>query len=522
MKKMKLYVPLFVTLFLGMAGSAFAQLSCDVASTPVSRAISSGHAEQAGDLIFNCTHGGTATTAATITVGYGVTITNNVTIPGGAGSIAIASTTGTFAAAPPTVTNASISNATGQIVISVPAQPATAAGTPASFTLTGVRVSLSGTGLGSLTANVSVSPGSGVLITAGQNVATVITTILAGIEDSPAPALTGLSALYFSSSATAVPGRGAFTFTVTENFIDAFRDASQITGASNDTNLLVTFSGMPTGTTITGCTATITAAFTTLTVSGGGVATAAAPTLTITFDGPTNTTAIETVTVTCTGFTAPAAALPLSATITATVTLAPVSTALTGAGAVIPAATHFIPRFAAVTHALGTVLSFTPNTTTMILPYVVATPGADAGTGAGVFDTGVAIANTSSDVVGAGSIFTTGGAVAQAGTITFHFFPSSGTAADRFSVTTASVAAGATFISNVSDLMESVGRTTAFSGYVIAVANFTNAHGAAFVYGGSSGFRITSATDVLVVPSPIASARTATGGLGFLVEATSK
>jgi hypothetical protein len=179
-----------------------------------------------------------------------------------------------------------------------------------------------------------------------------------------------------------------------------------------------------------------------------------------------------------------------------------------------------VPRFASTPVSIGTVLQFTPNTTTMIIPYVVADPA--TAPPAGTFDTGIAIANTSSDVIGTGSIFGAGGASPQPGTITFNFFPNSGTAADRFSFTTASVAAGASYVALVSDIMKAAGRTTAFSGYILAVANFTNAHGSAFVFGGVANNRLTSATDILVIPSPVTNPRTGTGGIGAIVEATTK
>jgi hypothetical protein len=529
MTKTKLFLPLFVILVMGMATSAFAQLSCSVASTPVSRATSTGHAEQAGDLIFNCTGGGTATTLATITVGYGVTITNNTVHPP-LQPIAITNVTGVFVGAAPTVS--SVSNTTGQVVITVPANAA-AVGATGSFSLVGVRVSLNGTGITSLNANVSVSPGNGVLITAGQNVATVITAILPGINTTTAPpALVAgtQSALYFASSGVAVPGRGTFAFTVTENYIDAFRDQSQIAGATNDTQILVTLTGLPTGTSITGCTAALSGAATAVQINGGVAAatiTAAAPTMVLDFVGPTNIAAVETITVTCTGFAAPASALPLSATITGTVTLAPIGQALSAAGAVlttVPGTTvtsGSVPRYASSTSSLGTLLSFTPSTTTMIIPLAMGDPSTTAV--AGTFDTGIAIANTTADTVGGTSIFATGGAVPQAGTITFTFFPSDGTAANRFSVTTASVVSGASYIANVSEILRAGGRTSSFVGYIIAVANFTNAHGTAFIYGGSTaGSRLTSATDLLVIPSPVAASRSSVGGVdASLVEETS-
>jgi len=80
--KTKLFLPvLTVIVLLGLSSTAFAQNSCGVASTPVSRDTNTGLTEVAGDLIFNCTFGGTVTTTATMTVAYGVTITNNTAYP---------------------------------------------------------------------------------------------------------------------------------------------------------------------------------------------------------------------------------------------------------------------------------------------------------------------------------------------------------------------------------------------------------------------------------------------------------
>src|SRR5690242_2372512 len=100
MKKMRLFMPLAAVLLMGMATSAFAQISCNVASTPVSRAVNIGHTEQVGDLIFNCTGGTVNTTAGVITINYpGLTsITNNNTIPA-IHPITITNATGGFAGA---------------------------------------------------------------------------------------------------------------------------------------------------------------------------------------------------------------------------------------------------------------------------------------------------------------------------------------------------------------------------------------------------------------------------------------
>src|SRR5262245_63957624 len=98
--KIRMLMPvLTVLLVFGLANTAFAQLSCSVASTPVSRDTDTGHTEVVGDLIFNCTGGSTATTTATMTIDYGVTITNSTAYPGGK-PIGIVNTSGSFNAPP--------------------------------------------------------------------------------------------------------------------------------------------------------------------------------------------------------------------------------------------------------------------------------------------------------------------------------------------------------------------------------------------------------------------------------------
>jgi hypothetical protein len=459
-------------------------------------------------------------------------ITNNTTSPV-VHVIAITGVAG-FTGGPPVVS--SVSNTTGQIVVSIPAQTPPAVAN--SFSLTGVLASLVGTGLTSLSANVSVSPGNNVLITAGQNVATVITSVQATPISAAASTAVGFPALYFSGTGAAVPGRAASSFTITENYIDFFKNqgATQYLAASHDTQLLVTFSGLPAGAFLTGCGAVANPGAAPLNVITAP--TAALPNgLLLDFTADLSLGAVETVTVTCTGLNAPTT-LPTTATaVTATVTAAPVGTAFcsTAAGTVGSATGTFVcitpgtaaapgpgavPRYASTPVSIGTVLSFTPNTTTMLISFALGDPS--AAPPAGTFDTGIAIANTSTDVIGTTSIFAAGGANPQPGTVTFSFFPSSGTATDRFSYTTPSIAAGASYVANVSDILKAAGRTTSFSGYIIAVANFTNAHGMAFVYGGTAAGRLTSASDVLVIPSPILSARNVVGGIGAVVDATTK
>jgi hypothetical protein len=213
-----------------------------------------------------------------------------------------------------------------------------------------------------------------------------------------------------------------------------------------------------------------------------------------------------------------AAALPITAPITATVTLAPTGSALSGTNTplVTVATGGSVPRYATNNLPLGTVISFTPATTTLLIPYAVVTKDSQN------FDTGFAIANTTVDPASFNSA-ALGGATDQSGTITFTFFPQDGVTPPS-TFTTPNVLAGGSYIATLSNMLplSTPPVTGAFSGYVFAVANFTNGHGAAFVFGGTSATRLTSTTDVLVLASPLIQPRS-TSPAGFpLVEYTTK
>jgi hypothetical protein len=564
MLKIKSILPVFaVVLILGLSNAAFAQLSCSVASTPVSRATDTGLTEPAGDLIFNCVFGGTATTTATMTIDYGVPITDNTaypaagnTVSGVTGVVRIINVTA-FAGGAPTI--ASVTNSTGQIVINIPAQ--NAAGNY-SFTVTGVLLALSGSGKTSVSANVSVSPGNNVLITAGQTTAVVVTSVLPGIQS---PTITtfqapGLILTTGTVVATgALPILGGFSINVRENYIDSFRNASQFNGgqSTQGVQLLFTFTGIPAGVTFSGalgssttpCTATITSGAVTVPVTGAGtsVVTATNNTLLVEIaptgagqaaNGP-NLTAIDTVTLACIGVNIGAtASLPLNpGTVTATVTMAPVGTAFSATGAVLTATTTGqIPRYTAsqLPSPPLTVVNIIPATTNMLFPFVSVGGG---------FDTGFAIANTTGDPYGGTA---NGGARPQTGTVTMYFFPIGGT---PFCVTTGGtatnpvtggasatncsvlsstnvglglstggvVAPGSSWVVLGSEIFKSVtGAPATFNGYAFAVANFTNAHPSGFVADAAFSGKFTAGGPALTLNHPFIVARLGPGAAEIL------
>ena len=105
------------------------------------------------------------------------------------------------------------------------------------------------------------------------------------------------------------------------------------------------------------------------------------------------------------------------------------------------------------------------------------------------FDSGVAIANTSEDR------YTVGSATASSGTIAFHLFPADGSTGVTWE-TPASTAAGATYQALVSEIAGGAGLTS-FTGYIIAVCNFTHAHGEGFVLDAGKIAQTLNATVIL-------------------------
>jgi hypothetical protein len=122
--------------------------------------------------------------------------------------------------------------------------------------------------------------------------------------------------------------------------------------------------------------------------------------------------------------------------------------------------TTSIPRFKSTAQVSAITFTESGCTTSLLFPYVVATGG---------YDTGLAIANTSTDP--------TSSLIGATGTVTWYFY---GTNAPAEPVVGAAIAPGA--ISAV--ILSSI--APGFQGYAIAVANFNYAHGYSFVVNGNT------------------------------------
>jgi hypothetical protein len=538
MPKIKYILPVFVmVLVMGLSNTAFAQLTCNVASTPVSRATDTGLTEPAGDLIFNCVQGAVATTTATLTIQYsGVSITNNAAYPTNK-PISIINTSGTLTGgqAPTPLVNANVVNVApggGQVVIQIPAQ-AGAAQAPGSFTLTGVLVALSGTGLANVRATVSASPGNNVLITAGQDTATVITSVSPGLNN---PTVTAGPGIILTPGVIIAQN---FSVKVQERYIDMFRNQWQFNQTTNATQastngvqLLFQFTGIPTGVTVGGCSASST---TGTLIQPATTITSAAPALTVEFGGANaaagpDLTNQDSVTLSCTTWSNGTATLPFTpGNVQVQVTLAPTGVAFgTGNTVLTGATTGQIPRYTQTllpTPPL-TVITIISATTHMMLPFV------SVGNG---FDTGFVFANTSSDPYGSAG----GGARSNSGTIAVYFFPTSGapfclttggtatnpigggTGATSCAVLSGTnvglgltsggvVAAGASWVVLGSEMFKQItGAPAVFNGYAMAISNFSYGHSTVFVADAAFSGKFTAGGPGLILPNPAVLSRTA-------------
>jgi len=393
------------------------------------------------------------------------------------------------------------------------ALPAIAVGGSATVTITNIKVAAStvaaGSGVPTGIAETIFVSGNGV-VTNALTATTVayVTNGLAGVKSSSTSsnALCNATNTY---SSTGVASTANFNVVLSEGFADAFKivgaagtnatlgsefTAHTETGfgatngtatntASSGTRVQITFNNIPANVTVylpltvanNGATLTLvtsaTGAYAAATGSNaagapgatnggtgaGSTGTGGAAALTVSTGSATavyETTAVDTAGAAT--FTVPvylqAAANAVTApttAITATVSLAPIG------------ATSNVPNFvsgSSTTTVNGS--TFSACSTTLLFPFVTNQLG---------FDTGIAIANTSSDLLNGG---TKSVASAESGTCSLTFFGSTAPAA---AVVTPTVTAGTAYAAAASTL------APGFQGYAIASCNFLYAHGFAYV-----------------------------------------
>jgi hypothetical protein len=157
-----------------------------------------------------------------------------------------------------------------------------------------------------------------------------------------------------------------------------------------------------------------------------------------------------------------------------------------------------VPRFVTNTQGSGTAFGVSDCVTNLLFPWVANVAG---------YDTGIAIANTTKDPFGVAN----GGAVAQAGSCTLTGYPAA-TGTPSVSFTSASVPAGAAFTMVLSDTVKNPA-FNGFVGYIIAVCQFQNAHGFAYITDnfGVGAPNTAQGYVALVIPNPTIVARNPAG-----------
>jgi len=174
---------------------------------------------------------------------------------------------------------------------------------------------------------------------------------------------------------------------------------------------------------------------------------------------------------------------PPAGTGTVNLSFAPTPTAaFTAAAGAAASSSLTIPRFIADTSAARNILTINICRTILLYPYVTNVQG---------FDTGLAIANTSTDPFGTG---------AQAGACALNWYQGTNNPAAG---TSGNIASGTVYTTLASTAVPG------FSGYMIAVCNFQFAHGFAFI--SDLGARnLAMGYLALVIPDPGSGSRTAT------------
>jgi hypothetical protein len=145
---------------------------------------------------------------------------------------------------------------------------------------------------------------------------------------------------------------------------------------------------------------------------------------------------------------------PPPGTATVNMSFAPAPPSFTASAGAAASSTLTIPRFIADPNAAKNLFNLNICRTILLYPYVTNIQG---------FDTGLAIANTSTDPFGTG---------AQAGSCTLNWYQGTNNPANG---TTGTIASGTVYTALASTAVPG------FNGYMIAVCNFQYAHGFAFI-----------------------------------------
>jgi len=473
---MKKTILIAAVMFFALSAVATAQFipgaRYTVASVPETFVSCCGQTEKTGDIGFTAIPGSPDSVAGTITVTYAVPVTNVAGTAYGNGIWASSigtSTGGAPIGTPPVVGIVSVtkqdSTGKGVVVLSVAAGGVY----PYTITLSGVRVDVSGSCSGSVSANITST---GNLLTSGETNVAVISNVKNALATPTATSVT-------INGVTGVQSSAVVPFAVNENFLDAFGKIPTSDPSANMSKIIrLSVSKVPAQVSLS---FPLTAGLFQLSSSNGTVASAAQ---TVNNAGSPTTVYYRLITD-----SNPGALESLSFNIGVTnagpypLSGAPVT--ISAHVAPIDATGTIIPRFADLpeceTPAVQ-ILSIYGASTTLLVPYATNMSGL-AG-----YNTGLAIANTTTDPGVAITGFKT--AVKQAGAITFYFYPQTGTAF-TYATTAGSpgsglnsdgtLKTGGSYVVLLDQLLKAAAQPLDFTGYIFIVTNFTNAHGQYFI-----------------------------------------
>jgi len=487
---------------LGATGTALAQSTVLGVSSSIDQARFEGIKEATGQVVLTSSSNGViggsgglgAGTPSIITITYGA----NLAVAVGSGNVSC-NTNGGGACA--SGTDFTVTGAKGQPVVKISFVNDTAMKVGGTITISGVRVNANAFGSsGLINATAAAVVPASISSTNAITFSTDTTKPVANVNPKALDVSLSVGPASFLSCVafTATVPPPDFELTVKEKFAQALTsvaDENGLSGAGTATqgsNILVTFTGVPNGVMITNSAITPDPLnpllLIALDASTAATQTAAVAndTLTFLFDVNTSdTTAIEKVLL---DFTLAAGILPTGLTpnaITANVALTSEPTAAAPVPDFIDAGTDF------------TAVGISDCVTNLLFPWTANVAG---------YDTGLAIANTTRDPFGVAN----GGAVAQAGSCTLTGYPAA-TGTPSVSFTSASVPAGAALTMVLSSTDNPA--FNGFVGYIIAVCQFQNAHGFAYITDnfGVGAPNTAQGYVALVIPNPSSAPRNPAG-----------
>jgi len=495
MKRNVAYVSFLLLVgLLGLTGTAFAQSTVFGVSSSINQVRHEGLAEATGQVVL------TSSSAGVIKDGSIITLTYQTNL-----AVVVADANVSCSAGWCSGANITVAGKAGQPIVSISFTADTPVPVGGTATISGIRVNASTLTSGTISTTVAaVVPAA----FAGTNAITFssnTTVPVANVNPQAlAVSLTKGPSSILTCTQSVTPS--SFEVAMVENFAAAITDLSDELGlsgagsAQNGSNILVTFTGVPNGVTLnyTGQNTTASKPPAPLTIvvaldastAASQTASTANATLSFLFDVTgDNTTAIEALLLDWsvsvpsnigTGITPNA--------VTATVSLAPVA---------VSSGTQPVPFFTGMSEGAETVISISDCITNLLFPWVaVDAPG-------GTYDTGLAIANTTTDPFGQAN----GGAMPQTGSCTINGYPFAGGTAIVSAV--GPIASGQTG----AYVLSSISAFAGFRGYLITICQFQNAHAFAFITQNNMTDTGTSQGYLgLVIPTPALTPRNPAGG----------